>query len=85
MVGSRTWTLLAGLAASLLVSYLAWRYLHTFVLFFFLPFVPFLFRNRSGDERPPEKVCPTCRFRTREREFTHCPYDGTELEARRRD
>lgn len=79
-------TLAVGLAASLLVSYLAWRYFDTLFLFFVLPFVPILFRRRGGDaERPAEKRCPACGFRTRNPAFEHCPYDGAELEDRPRN
>lgn len=82
MVSSRTATAVAGVVVSLAVSVLVWRYFDTFLLFLFVPFVPFLFRGMTESERPPIKTCPVCGFRTRNQEYLHCPRDGTELETR---
>lgn len=49
MAGSRTATALVGLGASLVVSAVAWYYFETFLLFLFVPFVPFLLRGRSAE------------------------------------
>jgi hypothetical protein len=82
MVSSRTATALAGLAASLLLSVVAWYYFDTLLLFLFLPFVPFLFRGSSSARAEPDREvreCPRCGFRTTNPEFAHCPRDGTPL------
>lgn len=47
MVGSRTLTLLAGLAVSVLITVAAYYVFDSPFVFLFLPFVPFLFRRRS--------------------------------------
>lgn len=80
MVSSRTATAAAGLAVSLLVSVAAWYYLDTFLLFLFVPFVPFLFRRGADREGPPAKRCPVCGFEARQPGFDYCPRDGTALE-----
>ena len=87
---SRTATALVGLGASLAVSLAAWYYFDTLLVFFVLPFVPFLFRGREEDRGSAEgdadsttvKQCPRCGFRTRNPEFSHCPRDGACLERR---
>lgn len=81
MGGSRAATALVGLVASLLVSAAAWYYYETFLLFLFVPFVPFIFRRRSGSESTPESAreCPVCGFQTADRSFEYCPRDGTRL------
>jgi hypothetical protein len=83
MVGFRTLTAAVGLAVSLAVSYLAWRYLNTLAVFLFLPFVPILFRGWGDAEtdRPPVRRCPVCGFETRDPAHEYCPYDGSELET----
>ncbi len=60
MVSSRTATALVGLAVSLAVSALAWYYLNTFLLFLFVPFVPFLFSGRGDGAEPGVRTCPRC-------------------------
>lgn len=83
MVGSRAATAAAGLAASLLVSVVAWVQFDTLLLFLLVPFVPLLFRRRLGGgdgERPAPKRCPVCGFETAAPDHTHCPRDGTPLE-----
>ena len=86
MVGSRTATALVGLGVSLAVTVAAWQLFDTPFVFFVLPFVPFLFRSRGkpsdSGPAPSVRTCPNCGFRTRNEEFTHCPRDGTPLEAR---
>jgi hypothetical protein len=67
-----------GVAASLLVSVAAYVLFETLLVFLFVPFVPFIFRS-SGDSSP-ERVCPTCAFRTRSPGVRYCPRDGTELQ-----
>ncbi len=94
MVGSRTTTALAGLAASLAVSVALWWYFDALFVFLFVPFVPFLLRGWDGDDsrgderrhgdgrardRPPVRTCPECGFRTREESFEFCPRDGRRL------
>lgn len=81
MVSSRAVTALVGLAASLLVSVLAWIYFGTPVLFLFVPFIPFLFWREDREEaEPPERECPVCGFRTRDPSYAYCPRDGEPLE-----
>lgn len=80
MVTSRAATAIVGLAATLLVSAVAWYYFETALLFLFVPFVPFLFTRRDGDEVAARRVCPTCGFSTSDPGFAFCPRDGTELE-----
>jgi hypothetical protein len=64
---------------SLLVSVAAYVYLDTLLLFLFLPFVPFLFRD--GDEAASGgRTCPECGYRTRATDHEYCPRDGTRLE-----
>lgn len=79
---SRTATALVGILVSLLVSAAAWYYYETFLLFLFVPFVPFLLRGRGTGARsvPPERRCPTCGFTTRDPRYEYCPLDGTPLE-----
>lgn len=82
MIRSRTITALVGLAASLLVSVVAWYYLETFLLFLFVPFVPFLLRGRG--ERPETgsraRQCPECGFTATDPGFEYCPRHGRRLE-----
>lgn len=80
---SRLGTALIGLSVGLAVSLAAWVYFDTFLLFLFLPFVPFFFR-RGGRATAPaadrsRRRCPQCGFETREPEFEYCPRDGTRL------
>lgn len=91
MVGSRTLTALAGLAVSLLVTAIAWRYFGVGALFVFLPFVPVLFRRRGGDPDPDADVgnarsgvrrCPVCGYESRDADHAYCPRDGTRLRSR---
>ena len=81
MVGSRVATAALGLLVSLLISAAAWYYFETFLLFLFVPFVPFLLR-RGGGSSDDERVrsCPKCGFRTTDAAFEYCPRDGTRLE-----
>ncbi len=81
MVSSRTITALVGLAIGLAVSVGAWVYFDTVLLLLFLPFVPFLFADRSVGERtaPDYRSCPRCGFRTTDSTFEYCPRDGTRL------
>jgi hypothetical protein len=81
MVGSRTATALAGLAASVVVSVAAWYYFDTLVAFLLLPFVPVLF-GRGGDDDPPRRECPACGFTSRDPSVAYCPRDGTALDPR---
>jgi hypothetical protein len=71
-------TAAAGLAASLLVSAVGYLVFETVLLFLFVPFVPVLLR--SSRNRPTERVCPACGFRTRDPDVAYCPRDGTELD-----
>lgn len=82
MVGSRTWTALAGLAASIAISVVLWVALDTLLVFLFVPFVPFLFRGwGSADEEPPAtRTCSVCGYRTRAPDHEYCPRDGHRLE-----
>lgn len=89
MVGSRTVTALAGLAASLLISAAAWVYLDTLLVFLFVPLVPLLLRGRGlgegpepggGREHRRSRRCPACGFETRDPDHDYCPRDGTRLE-----
>lgn len=80
MVRSRTWTALVGIVASVAISVLVWWYFETFVLFLFVPFVPFLFRART--ETPTFWECPECGFRTTDESFQYCPRDSTQLRSR---
>ncbi|MFC7045864.1 hypothetical protein ACFQH6_11005 [Halobacteriaceae archaeon GCM10025711] len=78
MVSSRTVTAVAGLLVGLAVSVVVWYAFGQVFLFFFVPFVPFLFRRRA--DRPPVRRCPTCGFETRDSDYEFCPRDGTPLE-----
>ncbi|MEF8886751.1 MAG: hypothetical protein V5A30_03020 [Haloarculaceae archaeon] len=73
-----------GVVASLLVSVLAWVAFDTLLLFFVVPFVPFLFRDwRDRSERgedPTVRQCPVCDYRTTDRRHEYCPRDGHRLE-----
>lgn len=82
MPGSRTLTALAGLLASLAVSYVVWYYFDTLLLFLFVPFVPILLRGPArGEERGRAvRTCPACGFRTVDPEYDYCPRDRTRLE-----
>lgn len=82
MVRSRTGTAIVGIVASLLVSAAVWYLFDTALFFLLVPFVPFLFRRKTGRETSPSDVstCPVCGFRARDPSFEYCPYDGTELE-----
>lgn len=77
MGSARLATAAAGVALSVVVSVVAWLYFDIPFLFFFVPFVPFLFRR---GEQPPAKECPACGFRTREGDHEYCPRDGHRLE-----
>jgi hypothetical protein len=77
MVSARTATAALGVLGSLAVSVTLWWYFDTLAVFLFVPFVPFLFRQR---DRPPEKECPVCDFRTRSTEYEYCPRDGHRLD-----
>ena len=78
MVGSRTFTALVGLAASVAISVVAYVHLDTLFVFLFLPFVPLLFGGRR-DHGGAARTCPQCGFTTRSSEARYCPRDGTEL------
>ena len=82
MVRSRAVTALLGVLVSLLVSAAAWYYFETFLLFLFVPFVPFLLRRRgeSDSTSVTARECPVCGFRTADLAFEYCPRDGTRLE-----
>ncbi|WP_336000990.1 hypothetical protein [Halorientalis halophila] len=82
MLGSRTATAAVGLLGSLAVTVALWWYFDTLAVFLFLPFVPFLFRNRGSDEEsaPAVRECPTCGFRTAAEDHEYCPRDGRRLE-----
>lgn len=69
-----------GLLISLAISAVAWVYFDTFLLFLFVPLVPFLLGRGGGDEATVRE-CPTCGFRTRDPAVAYCPRDGTELET----
>jgi len=76
---SRLLTAAVGVAASLLVSVLAWVAFDTLLLFVVVPFVPFLFR-RGRDDGPTVQRCPVCDYRTTDRRHEYCPRDGHRLE-----
>ena len=78
MVGSRTATALVGLAASLVISAVVWWYFESFLLFLFVPFVPFLLRRREA--APPVRTCPQCGFESPDPTVNYCPRDGSELQ-----
>jgi hypothetical protein len=77
---SRLLTAAVGVAASLLVSALAWVALDTLFLFFFVPFVPFLFRRGADRTEPTVRRCPVCDYRTTDDRHEFCPRDGHRLE-----
>ncbi|SEW30168.1 hypothetical protein [Halobacterium jilantaiense] len=80
MVSSRLATAAAGVVVSLAVSAVLWWYFDVALFLLAVPFVPFLFRSRGGDDdRPSVRSCPECGFRTRNPSFEHCPRDGTRL------
>ena len=58
---SRTATAIAGLLVSLVVSVGAWYYFDTLLVFFFLPFVPILFRRRAERTRTAGRDRTTAR------------------------
>ena len=72
--GSRPWVLAAALfSGSLLLSALFWLVgIPFFIAFLFIPFIPFVSRNR------PVKRCPACGWETTGSE-RFCPYDATPL------
>ncbi|SDZ92007.1 hypothetical protein SAMN04488065_1222 [Haloplanus vescus] len=80
MVGSRTLTAVAGLAASLLVSAAAWYYFDTLLFLLVLPFVPLLWRRSAST--PSVRRCPACGFSSRDPSVEYCPRDGTPLDSR---
>lgn len=86
MVSSRALTALVGLAVSVLVSVALYWYTNSFVVFLFVPFVPFLFRRLTADgergPKPERRECPECGFRTVDPEHEYCPRDGRRLEPR---
>jgi hypothetical protein len=79
---SRLLTAAVGVAASLLVSVLAWVAFDTLLLFFVVPFVPFLFRGGRdrGDEESTVRRCPVCDYWTADQRHEYCPRDGHRLE-----
>jgi len=84
MVSSRLATAVAGVVLSLAASLVIWWVFDVGLFFLAVPFVPFLFRRRGGDDavdRPPVRTCPECGFSTRDPSFDYCPRDGAELEA----
>jgi hypothetical protein len=82
MASARLATAVAGVALSIVVSLVAWLYFDIPFLFFFVPFVPFLFR-RGTERQPPARECPACGFRTRDESYEYCPRDGHELTEER--
>ncbi|MFC4437418.1 MULTISPECIES: hypothetical protein [Natrialbaceae] len=87
MVSSRAVTAIVGLGAGLAVSVIAWIYLDTFLLFLFLPFVPFLFPGGSRGTEPEREYrrCPRCGFETTDPDHEYCPRDGERLRERTTD
>jgi hypothetical protein len=79
MVSSRLATAAVGVAVSLAVSAAIWWYFDVALFLLAVPLVPFLFRSRGDDDRPPVRTCPECGFGTRNPSFEHCPRDGTRL------
>ena len=73
---SQVKTAILGVLLSLSVSALLWIYLDTFVAFFLVPFVPFLFGQRDRSVQ----TCPRCTFTTTDPEYEFCPRDGSRLE-----
>ncbi|MFB6187017.1 MAG: hypothetical protein ABEI86_09160, partial [Halobacteriaceae archaeon] len=63
----------------IIISVAAWWYFNTLFLFFFIPFIPFLFRSRST---PSYQQCPECGFQTTDQTYEYCPRDGTPLQER---
>ena len=88
MVGSRTLTAIAGIVLSIALSAVVWWIFDVPLLFFAVPFVPFLFSRRlrsgapkgSGGSERPVRECPTCGFRTADPRYGYCPRDGTRLD-----
>ena len=80
MVGSRTVTALAGLAASLLVTAALWLYFDTLLVFLLVPFVPILLRGLGDDEPEIVQECPICGFQATSDAYDYCPRDGSRLE-----
>ena len=82
MVSGRYRNALLGIAVSLGLSIVLWRYFGSPVFFLFVPFVPFLFRRgrEDGERQPPIRECPECGFRTQNPEFEYCPRDGRRLQ-----
>ena len=80
MARARLLTAVAGVAVSLAVSIAAYVLFDTLLVFLFVPFVPFLFRDRRTPRA--ERRCPQCGWRTRSAEFEYCPRDGTRLRRR---
>lgn len=83
MVGSRTWTAMVGLVASLVVSVGLWFVFDTLLVFLFLPFVPFLFRGGGvllDSGQSSAKACRVCGYRTTGHDHEYCPRDGHLLE-----
>ena len=77
---SRTVAALVGVVASLLASYLLWRYFHSAVFFLFVPFVPLLLRGRTNATESV-RTCPTCGYQSRRDDVRYCPHDGSRLET----
>jgi len=79
---SRLLTAAVGVAASLLVSVLAWVVFDTLLVFLLVPFVPFLFRGErgQGEASPAVRHCPVCDYRMTDRRHEYCPRDGHRLE-----
>ncbi|MFB6153852.1 MAG: hypothetical protein ABEJ27_06325 [Halodesulfurarchaeum sp.] len=88
MVSSRLATAAIGVAVSLGLTLLAWKYFGNPMFLLFVPFVPFLFRrrgdrkDRTDAEGPPVRRCPECGFTARDPDFEYCPRDGHELRRR---
>jgi hypothetical protein len=98
MVGSRTVTAAVVGAASLAASVGLYLYTGSLVVFFLLPFVPFLFSGRGQESETEAKTeteanageravrtCPRCEFDTRNADFEYCPRDGSRLREKRPD
>lgn len=83
MPSARTWTALLGLVAGLALTVVLSWYLDTLFLLLLVPFIPLVGRARRRGEadRPAERVCPECGFRSRDPETAYCPRDGTPLDG----
>lgn len=84
MVDSRTLTAIIGLIASIVFSLVVYWQYDTLLVLLVVPFLPLLFRRgaEAESERAAQpRECPECGFRTTDPEFTHCPRDGSRLEA----